>query len=240
MSKLTRQLKKERKEKIYRKVDFEERENRRKAALFSFISVIVFIALVAFSVIFVIISKNNEEPVPETTTQTESTEPPENYKYIVMLDPAHGFDDSGKEFDGFAESQKTLSVCMNVQSKGIEGVKFIITRNEDERKTSFPDKERANYINSFDCDFCISLHFDTKESAVYSLVTENTRLSQKLAQNMGDATDIENDSELLNSLSCPAAILTLDEKLTITEASERIISGIERYISWIEANGADS
>lgn len=88
----------------------------------------------------------------------ENTEP-----IVVVLDPGHGGENLGAEYNGYTEKEMTMIVAqaMREELEKYEGIKVYMTREGDEDLTL---EERAEYAKSVNADFMFCLHFNMSEN----------------------------------------------------------------------------
>ena len=80
----------------------------------------------------------------------------QNDKFIVVLDAGHGGNDPGNTGNGYREKNIVLKVVKEIQLelKKIEGIKVILTRDEDMlinlwKRGEIANKAKANYLFLF-------------------------------------------------------------------------------------------
>lgn len=83
----------------------------------------------------------------------------ESSDIVVVLDPGHGGDDQGGQYDGYDEKDMTLIVAkaMEEELNKYEGIKVYLTRTNDKAMSL---QERADYAQSVGADFLFCLHFN--------------------------------------------------------------------------------
>ena len=84
----------------------------------------------------------------------------ESSDIVVVLDPGHGGDDQGGQYEDYDEKDMTLIVAkaMEEELNKYEGIKVYLTRTNDRAMTL---QERADYAQSVGADFLFCLHFNT-------------------------------------------------------------------------------
>lgn len=82
---------------------------------------------------------------------------------VIVLDPGHGGENHGLEYDGFLEKEMNLSVAqqMKAELEKYDGVTVYITNPDC---TDMSLKQRAEYAKSVEADLLISLHFNMSEN----------------------------------------------------------------------------
>lgn len=78
---------------------------------------------------------------------------------VVVIDPGHGGENLGADYDGHLEKDMTLSVAnaMYDELQKYEGIKVYMTRTSD---TGISIQKRAEFAKSVDADFLFCLHFN--------------------------------------------------------------------------------
>ncbi|NLL76011.1 MAG: N-acetylmuramoyl-L-alanine amidase [Clostridiales bacterium] len=81
---------------------------------------------------------------------------------IVVLDPGHGGENLGAEYEQYTEKNMTMTVAesMKEELEKYEGVTVYLTRNEDKDMTL---EERVDFAKSVNADFLFCLHFNMSE-----------------------------------------------------------------------------
>ena len=79
---------------------------------------------------------------------------------VVVLDPGHGGENLGAQYDGYTEKDLTMAVAsaMEEELKKYDGIEVYVTRQGDEDMSL---KERADFAASKNADFLFCLHFNT-------------------------------------------------------------------------------
>ena len=97
-------------------------------------------------------------------------------KYVVVIDPGHGGENLGAEYEAFTEKEMTLKVAnaMYERLSGFEGIEVYMTRTEDQDLTL---KERVEIAEELDADFFFCLHFNM--SVNHDLYGAETWISSK-------------------------------------------------------------
>ncbi|MCM1387057.1 MAG: N-acetylmuramoyl-L-alanine amidase, partial [Bacillus sp. (in: Bacteria)] len=98
-----------------------------------------------------------QEPVP--ITQTGAEPEVEEQPVIVVIDPGHGGENLGGEYEDYTEKEMTLIVAnaMKAELEQYEGIRVYLTRTGDEDLTL---DERCEYAASVNADFLFCLHFN--------------------------------------------------------------------------------
>ena len=86
----------------------------------------------------------------------ESAEPEE---IIVVIDPGHGGENLGGEYEDYTEKEMTMIVAnaMKEELEKYEGIKVYMTRTGDQELSL---EERSEYAKSVNADFLFCLHFN--------------------------------------------------------------------------------
>lgn len=79
---------------------------------------------------------------------------------VVVLDPGHGGENLGAQYDGYTEKDMTMAVAsaMKEELEKYEGIEVYLTRNGDKDMSL---EERAEFAASKNADFLFCLHFNT-------------------------------------------------------------------------------
>lgn len=82
---------------------------------------------------------------------------------VVVIDPGHGGENLGAEYNGYTEKEMTLIVAdaMREELEKYEGIEVYMTRQGDVDLTL---EERAEYAKSVNADFMFCLHFNMSEN----------------------------------------------------------------------------
>lgn len=105
----------------------------------------------------------NNGPVSESETETESDPDGGHSDSIcVVIDPGHGGENLGGEYEEYVEKEMTLIVAkaMKEELEKYEGVTVYMTRTADQELSL---EERCDYAKSVDADFLFCLHFNMSE-----------------------------------------------------------------------------
>lgn len=89
--------------------------------------------------------------------------PEDEENIVVVIDPGHGGDNLGGEYEDYTEKDMTLVVAkaMKAELEKYEGITVHLTRTND-KKLSL--EERCEYAESVDADFIFCLHFNMSEN----------------------------------------------------------------------------
>ena len=81
---------------------------------------------------------------------------------VVVIDPGHGGENLGGEYEDYTEKDMTLIVAnaMKEELEQYEGVTVYLTRTDD---TELSLEERAEFAKSVNADFLYCLHFNLSE-----------------------------------------------------------------------------
>lgn len=96
--------------------------------------------------------------------------PPAPARFVVVLDAAHGGDDSGgtlKDSSGASSQEKAITLAMSVRLRSLltaRGVTVVTTRESDSTVT---EDRRAEIANHADAQACISLHASQSGSGIH-------------------------------------------------------------------------
>jgi N-acetylmuramoyl-L-alanine amidase len=105
--------------------------------------------------------------------------PPAPPRFLVVLDAAHGGDDTGGGFDKKTEKEITLALSVRLRSLlAARGITVLTTRESD---TTVSLDRRAEIADRFNAQACVSLHATQAGSGVHLFVsslapTQPTRL----------------------------------------------------------------
>ncbi len=82
---------------------------------------------------------------------------------VIVIDPGHGGENLGAEYDGYTEKEITLpmAIAMKEELETYDNVVVYLTR-EDDRDLSI--KERAEFAKEVNADFLFCLHFNASVS----------------------------------------------------------------------------
>ncbi len=102
--------------------------------------------------------ENTEEPAQASASDIEEL-PEEKETIVVVIDPGHGGENLGAEYEDYTEKEMTLIVAqaMKEELEKYEGVTVYLTRTGDEDLTL---DERCEYAKSVNADFLFCLHFN--------------------------------------------------------------------------------
>lgn len=141
---------------------------RREAGLlfFTAIAVLIFSMTDLTSVypeaILTVHAAETSEAADVLSAQPESTDAvsaQETRPIVVVIDPGHGGDNLGGEFEDYTEKDMTLVVAkaMKAELDQYEGITVYLTRSDD---TAFTLEERSEYAAAVGADFLFCLHFN--------------------------------------------------------------------------------
>lgn len=142
---------------------------------------------------------------------------PTNKKYIV-IDPGHGGNDFGSNFNGHSEKDITLAIAKEIKTLVDSQDKYevVLTRDSD---TDSQLKERTDLINKLHPEMAISLHVNSspqKESAKYGqeIFVQNSDsskiLAERISQKFIDSKVIgERDLHILRESKSPTVLVEL-------------------------------
>lgn len=149
---------------------------QREAGLFFFtmgmISILVLTGGGFFGKDMLIVRASEQKPAPEASEagnaatvgdvdMIDST-PEDDGNIIVVIDPGHGGENLGAEYEDYTEKEMTLIVAkaMKAELEQYEGITVYLTRTGDEDLTL---EERCEYAASVNADFLFCLHFNMSE-----------------------------------------------------------------------------
>lgn len=86
----------------------------------------------------------------------------EEDQVVVVIDPGHGGENLGGEYEDYTEKEMTLIVAkaMKEELEKYDGITVYLTRTDDTEMTL---EERCEYAKSLDADFLFCLHFNLSE-----------------------------------------------------------------------------
>jgi N-acetylmuramoyl-L-alanine amidase len=102
----------------------------------------------------------------QTTTQPPQPPPPPTPRFVVLLDAAHGGDDTGAHLDS-GQLEKSANLALNVRLRSLlaaRGIQVITTRESD---ASLPLDQRAAVANHTNAAACLSLHASESGAGVH-------------------------------------------------------------------------
>lgn len=87
---------------------------------------------------------------------------PEDDKIVVVIDPGHGGENLGGEYEDYTEKEMTIIVAnaMKEELEKYDGVTVCLTRTGDQELSL---DERCEYAESVNADFLFCLHFNMSE-----------------------------------------------------------------------------
>ncbi len=104
-----------------------------------------------------------QEQLPETTEDGQAPDmETEQEPVVVVIDPGHGGENLGGEFQDYTEKEMTITVAkaMKEELEKYEGITVYLTRTGDEELSL---DERCAYAESVNADFMFCLHFNLSE-----------------------------------------------------------------------------
>lgn len=92
----------------------------------------------------------------------EETAPTGDNPVIVVIDPGHGGENLGGEYEDYTEKEMTIVVAnaMKEELEKYEGIEVYLTRNGDQELDL---EERCEFAKSVNADFLFCLHFNLSE-----------------------------------------------------------------------------
>lgn len=131
-----------------------------------------------FSTSFIVYAEEDETgtaPEPETTdVQEQAAAEQEQDPIVIVIDPGHGGENLGGQYEDYTEKEMTLIVAnaMKEELEQYEGITVYLTRTGDADLTL---EERCEYAASVNADFLFCLHFNL--SAYHTLFGAETWIS---------------------------------------------------------------
>ncbi len=103
-----------------------------------------------------------EAPTGEGENEQTMMEVSEQNQIVVVIDPGHGGENLGGEFEDYTEKEMTMIVAnaMREELEKYEGITVYMTRTGDQELSL---EERAEYAKSVNADFLFCLHFNMSE-----------------------------------------------------------------------------
>lgn len=96
---------------------------------------------------------------PEPVPLSEQEPVPEAEPVVIVIDPGHGGENLGGQYEDYTEKEMTLIVAkaMKAELEKYEGITVYLTRTDDVDLTL---EERCEYAASVNADFIFCLHFN--------------------------------------------------------------------------------
>jgi N-acetylmuramoyl-L-alanine amidase len=111
----------------------------------------------------------DQQQLPTPPPAPKPAIPPAAPRFVVVLDAAHGGDDSGGKFGGLLEKDLTLALSVRLRSLlAARGFAVITTRESD---AAVPAERRAEIANHAVAQACLSLHATQTGSGVHMFVS---------------------------------------------------------------------
>jgi N-acetylmuramoyl-L-alanine amidase len=102
---------------------------------------------------------------PRPPTAPQPAPAPPQPRFVVVLDAAHGGDDSGARLNGQPEKAVTLALSVRLRSLlGARGIQVITTRESD---SNLDAVHRAGIANHANAQACLSLHATESGSGIH-------------------------------------------------------------------------
>lgn len=100
-----------------------------------------------------------QEQVPDSLDAQEVQEETRQKPIVVVIDPGHGGENLGGEYEDYTEKDMTIVVAraMKEELEKYEGITVYMTRTGDEELSL---DERCAYAEAMDADFLFCLHFN--------------------------------------------------------------------------------
>jgi N-acetylmuramoyl-L-alanine amidase len=102
--------------------------------------------------------------------QAPPAPPPPSARFVVVLDAAHGGDDSGARLDG-NQPEKDFTLALSVRLRSLlaaRGISVVTTRESD---TTLDANRRAEIANHANAQACLNLHASESGSGVHLFVS---------------------------------------------------------------------
>lgn len=132
---------------------------RREAGLFFFTVCCILTFALSYTALIVHAEKDNQAEAPaESAAENQTVNPPAD-SVVIVIDPGHGGDNLGAEYEDYTEKEMTLIVAkaMKAELEQYEGVTVYLTRTDD---TGLTLEERCQYAAEVNADFLFCLHFN--------------------------------------------------------------------------------
>lgn len=103
---------------------------------------------------------------PSPPSPPPQAPPPPTPRFVVVLDAAHGGDDTGAHLDS-GQLEKNVNLALNIRLRSVlsaRGIQVITTRESD---TSVDLDKRAELANHADAAACLSLHASESGTGVH-------------------------------------------------------------------------
>ncbi len=112
------------------------------------------------------------QPAQIQANQSAQTSPaaPRPTRFVVVLDAAHGGDDSGAQLDN-AVAEKTVTLALSVQLRSLLAARGFAVVTTRESNVSIDSDARAQVANHVPAAACISLHASMIGSGVHVFVS---------------------------------------------------------------------
>jgi N-acetylmuramoyl-L-alanine amidase len=114
---------------------------------------------------------------PSAPPQSLPTPPPPAPRFVVLLDAAHGGDDTGAHLDS-GQLEKSANLTLNVRLRSLlaaRGIQVVTTRESD---ASLPLDQRAALANHANAAVCLSLHASESGAGVHLFTSSLPAASQ--------------------------------------------------------------
>jgi N-acetylmuramoyl-L-alanine amidase len=103
---------------------------------------------------------------PAQTATPQPTQPPPTPRFVVLIDAAHGGDDTGAHLDS-GQLEKFANLALNVRLRSLlaaRGIQVVTTRESD---ASLSLDQRAAIANHANAAVCLSLHASESGTGVH-------------------------------------------------------------------------
>jgi N-acetylmuramoyl-L-alanine amidase len=119
-------------------------------------------AMALFAVVALALPCASQLPAPSPAPQA----PPPPPRFVIVLDAAHGGDDTGAHLDS-GQLEKNVNLALNIRLRSLlsaRGIQVITTRESD---TSIDLDKRAELANHANAAACVSLHASESGTGVH-------------------------------------------------------------------------
>lgn len=108
------------------------------------------------------LQENDSELQDEQEGEAETLQNGEQGEIVVVIDPGHGGENLGGEYEDYTEKEMTIIVAeaMKEELEKYEGITVYLTRTGDQELSL---DERCAYAESVNADFLFCLHFNLSE-----------------------------------------------------------------------------
>lgn len=123
------------------------------------LSIMLFSALFCMQINFIYAQENG---IQEVRVVKENDDSIEDEQIVIVIDPGHGGENLGGEYEDYTEKEMTMIVAnaMKEELEKYEGIAVYMTRTGDQELSL---DERCEYAASVNADFLFCLHFNMSE-----------------------------------------------------------------------------